>query len=152
MTLETPLIAIDEEPVAEQTEEVVLIVPQVALEEVKIVPPEVPAVVDPTPVTEPTETPPESSPVDEKTVITEPDMVVEKEEHWLSDLEDEHGETETLSLVQNYRKVCSQLEIVPVQYLIDHIDDETIIMENHGLGPRGTKALAEVFKVTFMHD
>jgi hypothetical protein len=148
MPLELPLIAITEEPIAEQTEEVILIVPQVekvALPEVKN---------ENTQVTESTESAPETteSAPEPPFVNEEPPAQIEaqalvEEEHWLSDLEDEHGETETLSLVQNYRKVCSQLEIVPVQYLIDHIEDETIRMENHGLGPRGTRALAEVFKV-----
>lgn len=41
-----------------------------------------------------------------------------------------------------YRDACTQLGIVPVSFVLEHITDEELDIKHHGLGPSGAKAVA----------
>lgn len=41
-----------------------------------------------------------------------------------------------------YRDACSQLGIIPVSFVIEHITREEINIKHHGLGPSGAQAIA----------
>ena len=41
-----------------------------------------------------------------------------------------------------YRDACSQLGIIPVSFVIEHITREEINIKHHGLGPTGAQAIA----------
>ena len=41
-----------------------------------------------------------------------------------------------------YRDACSQLGIIPVSFVIEHITREEINIKHHGLGPSGAQAIS----------
>ena len=41
-----------------------------------------------------------------------------------------------------YRDACSQLGIIPVSFVLEHITREQIDIKHHGLGPTGARAIA----------
>ena len=41
-----------------------------------------------------------------------------------------------------YRDACSQLGIIPVSFVMEHITREKIDIKHHGLGPSGARAIA----------
>eukprot|EP00051_Salpingoeca_urceolata_P014000 m.177370 g.177370 ORF g.177370 m.177370 type:complete len:735 (+) comp17963_c1_seq2:410-2614(+) len=80
------------------------------------------------------------------------------EEDWLSDLDESDADTddewsltaeelfEPERLARRYDKECKRLGCVPVTYLKRHFGDSVITMNHHGLGPKGTQAVAAVLR------
>lgn len=60
-----------------------------------------------------------------------------------TDLEDEQPREEyDLTGRKAYQDACSQLGIIPVSFVIEHITREKIDIKHHGLGPSGARAIA----------
>ena len=43
---------------------------------------------------------------------------------------------------EKYRKACKELRIVPASYFLRNMTNVRLNMAHHGLGPKGTKAMA----------
>lgn len=60
-----------------------------------------------------------------------------------TDLEDEQPREEYDPTGRKaYRDACSQLGIIPVSFVLEHITREQIDIKHHGLGPTGARAIA----------
>ncbi|KAF7670219.1 hypothetical protein LDENG_00043490 [Lucifuga dentata] len=58
-----------------------------------------------------------------------------------SDEKEESNNKET-STAEVYLQACRQVGVVPVSYFIQNLDNPTMTLSHHGLGPLGSKALA----------
>ncbi|XP_030073538.1 leucine-rich repeat-containing protein 74B isoform X1 [Microcaecilia unicolor] len=67
----------------------------------------------------------------------------ENEEEWDTDLDieeikDPYDPTGRI----NYLEACKIYGVIPISYFVRHMTDTNLTMRHHGLGPKGTKALA----------
>ena len=50
--------------------------------------------------------------------------------------------------LNRYMRACSQFEVKPVRYFIQHMQDEQLCLKHHGLGPTAMKALSIPLEVS----
>nr|XP_033812538.1 leucine-rich repeat-containing protein 74B [Geotrypetes seraphini] len=67
----------------------------------------------------------------------------ENEEEWDTDLDIEETKAPYDPTGRNnYLEACKVYGVVPISYFLRHMADTNLTMRHHGLGPKGTKALA----------
>ena len=55
--------------------------------------------------------------------------------------EESENERQAKEHTNKYTRACKLLGIVPVNYLSKHINDKSLVMKSHPLGPKGTRAV-----------
>ena len=53
-----------------------------------------------------------------------------------------------LNKLDVYKTACKIIDVIPISYYADNMNNEELIMRNHGLGPKGAKAISESLNVT----
>ncbi|OUM60158.1 hypothetical protein PIROE2DRAFT_21130 [Piromyces sp. E2] len=84
----------------------------------------------------------------ETIAFADPDMNFSDDEPLSLDIDASDVPTCELNKLDVYKTACKIIDVIPVSYYAENMNKEECIMRNHGLGPKGAKAISESLNKT----
>ncbi|KAG4087761.1 hypothetical protein H8356DRAFT_1727909 [Neocallimastix lanati (nom. inval.)] len=84
----------------------------------------------------------------EEIAFADSDMTFNDSNELSNDIDASDVPTCELNKLDVYKTACKIIDVIPISYYADNMNNEELIMRNHGLGPKGAKAISESLNKT----